>query len=166
MPLRKQSKKPEELIQIWVPKNKMRRPFPLRWGIAAIVLFFGFAVSTQLQFNKFNNQKLDAANQKTFEVAIAAYDTAVKANADCLASIKTRETYKAIFDGVSSLFKKTADLPVQLFPMSPEAIAYQQSLTEGIQNYISKPVEDGLPPKKASDCPQIPTKKPVKPKRS
>lgn len=156
-------KKPEELIPVLLPKNRMRRPFPLRWGIAALALFALFAVATQLQFSRISNEKIYQARLDTFRSDERAYDTAVKAHEDCLEAIETRETYRGIFDGVAELFSQTADLPVELFPNSPEAFEYQRQLASAVNELITQPVEEGLPPRVESDCPQIPKNKPVKP---
>lgn len=159
------TKKDEELVQVWISKRWTARPFPLLWGIASLALFFAFAVVTQLQFARIADDKIFDARMDVYFSDVRAYDVAVKANIDCLTSIETRETYRGIFSGVSDLFQKTADLPVQFFPLSREAVEYQSSLTQGIQDLISTPVEEKLPPKNAAECPQPPPQEPTRPSR-
>jgi len=100
---------------------------------------------------------------ETYNSDVRAYDTAVKANSDCLLTIGVRETYRNIFAGIELMFKKAADLPVILFPETPEAIFYQESMSNDIELLIHQPVEDGLPPREPSDCPQVPANEPERP---
>lgn len=167
MPLEEPSKNSknneEETIVMVVPKKLMRRPFPLVWGLASLALFVVFAFITIYQFNQISNDKLHDAQLKQYETELQAYNTAVKANQDCLGTIAVRETYRGIFGGIEKMFQSTADLPVQLFPDGEIAKQYQQTLRADVEKYISEPVADGLPPKKAADCPQIPDSVPEKP---
>lgn len=165
MPLDRRSTKPEEMIQVWVPKKRMRRPFPLMWGLAALGLFALFAVITQLQFSRLSQDAIHEARLDTFDSDLRAYEVAQKAHDDCIASIQTREVYRGIFGGIASMFQRNADLPVELFPESERAKEYQAALTTGIQEYIVIPVELGLPPRLESDCPKVPTEEPQKPER-
>lgn len=158
-------KNEKEMIQVWVTKKRMSRPFPLRWGLAALALFATFAVVTQIQFSRVADEKIYQARLDTFRSDERAYDVALKAHSDCIASIDIRETYRTIFGGVSALFQKTADLPAQLFPGSPATLAYQEELTRDIITLITEPVKEGLPPKEASECPKVPPEPPKRPER-
>lgn len=163
MLVKKRSKKPDEVIQVWVPMKKMKRPFPLIWGILSLGLFFGFAVATQMQFNRISDHKIYEARLDTYRSDERAYDTAVKAHYDCIASIETRETYRGIFTGIGTLFQEYAALPGQLFPLSLEAQEYQEQLNTQIEQRITNPLAENLPPKKPEDCPPLPTEKPERP---
>ena len=165
MQLISRSTKPKEMIQILVPKSRIRRPFPIMWGLASLALFALFAVVTQLQFSRVNSEKIYQARLETYYSDIRAYDTAMNAHNTCVDSIDVRETYREIFTGVSELFQKGADLPVQLFPDSHEALEYQSSMSSSIIELISTPVAEGLPPKLIEDCPPAPTYFPVKPEK-
>lgn len=143
----------------------MLRPFPLRWGIAALALFSVFAVVTQLQFSRISDDKIYAARLETYRSDINAYTFAVKANEDCLTLIETRETQREIFNGVSSVLKKSIALPDSLSPTSPEVIAYQIELSLDIHNLIDAPLEQTMGPVVEADCPAVPIKKPVPPTR-
>lgn len=143
----------------------MSRPFPLRWGLAALLLFGLFAVVTQLQFSRLSNDKIYAARMDTYRAAERSYDVAIRANADCIGTIKTRETYREIFNGIRELFRQSADLPLELFPTSKEALAYQLQLSASIVDLIEVPVNENLPPKLEKDCPPIPVDKPTLPER-
>lgn len=159
----KHSKKQPEMIQVWIPKKRMRRPFPLLWALLALGLFGVFAVVTQVQFNRISNQKLDAARLTSFRSEERAYDVSVKANSDCLLAIETRETYRAIFNGVSLLFSQVAALPALLVPDNPGATEYQAQLLSDIDKLITTPVSERLPPRKVEDCPQIQVEAPESP---
>lgn len=166
MPLERPSrKKPreEEMITVEIPRSKLRRPFPLIWGIAALALFVAFAVVTQFQFNRINADKIYEARLDTYESDMRAYQVALLAQETCLDTIEVRETYRSIFSGIENMFQTTADLPTQLLPESEVAVEYRETLTADIERYITKPVEEGLPPKKVEDCPGAPTNKPEKP---
>lgn len=143
----------------------LRRPFPMLWGLLSLLLLTAFAVVTQIQFNRLNSEKIYNARVETYNEAVKVYDGALKANQDCITSIETRETYRTIFAGISSLFRKVGDLPVELFPQSEPAKQYQQALADGVNEFITMPVEENLKPKKLSDCPPAPTEVPLKPTR-
>jgi len=143
----------DEMISVLIPKKRIKRPFPLAWGLASLVLFLAFAVVTQLQFKRVYDDKLYSVEMDSYYIEHDAWKVATKAHEDCKTAIETRETYRSIFDGIESLFKQTADLPVSIFPVSEEAILYQSSLREDIAELISTPVEEGLPPRQLSDCP-------------
>lgn len=164
MPLKRHStKKDEEMVTVEVPKSKLRRPFPLIWGIAALGLFVAFAVVTQLQFNRIHADQIYEARLDTYESDLRAYQVAETAQETCLDSIQVRDTYRNIFSGIENMFQTTADLPNKLFPDSEIALEYKNTLTADIERYIVDPVAEGLPPKKAEDCPGAPTNKPEKP---
>lgn len=163
MLVRKRSKKPNEVIQVWVPMKRMKRPFPLLWGVLTLALFGAFAVVTQLQFNRISDHKIYEARLDTYHSDEKAYDTAVKAHYDCITSIETRETYRGIFTGIGTLFQDYAALPGQLFPLSTEAQEYQRQLQEAIDNRITNPLAENLPPKLPEECPPLPAEKPVRP---
>ena len=123
MQLRKQSKmhkehSGDEMIQVMIPKNRLKRPFPLAWGLASLFLLVAFAAVTQLQFNRISDDKIYAVEIDSFEVEHDAWLVATRAYEDCKESIETRATYRQIFSGVEDLFKQTADLPASLFPAS------------------------------------------------
>lgn len=153
----------EEMVHVWIPKRRLSRPFPLRWGLLALGLFAVFAIVTQLQFNRLSNQKIHDARMDTYHSDITAYDVAVKANSDCLASIQLRDTYRSIFTGISDLFVQTAGLPSDLFPDSSEAVVYELEMLNSVEILVRHPVEKNLTGKSPSDCPQIPTSKPKEP---
>lgn len=157
------SKKSEKTVVVEMPISRLRRPFPLIWGLGALALFVLFAFVTQLQFNRLNNEKLDEAEEKQYDSDVRAYETAVKAHDDCIMTIDVRETYREIFRGIEIMFQNTADYPVSQFPNSEFAQQYHKDLTNDIQKYITQPVADGLPPKKAADCPSIPSEIPKDP---
>lgn len=94
-----------------------------------------------------------------------AYDTAIKAYLDCVNAVKAREVYRGMFEGISSMFEKSANLPVELFPMSAEAKVYQQTLHQSIQEFITEPLNDELKPRTIEECPQVPNSRPAKPER-
>jgi len=142
---------------------RLKRPFPLIWGIAALCLFLCFAVVTQMQFNRINAEKFEEAKMAAYENAEKAYAVAVTAHESCIRSIQIRETYKSIFGGIENMFKTTADLPVALLPDSEVAKIYQETLTRDIDRYITNPVLEGLPPIEVGDCPLAPTDKPERP---
>ena len=162
---RKPLTKPEEMIQIQVPKSRIRRPFPLMWGLVSLALFGVFAAVTLLEFSRINSEKIYQARLDAYYSDLRVYDTAVDAHNTCIDSIAVRETYRNLFAGVSSLFQKSADLPVQLFPDSKEALAYQSSMSVSIIELISTPVAEGLPSKEPGDCPDMPANVPVKPEK-
>lgn len=153
----------EETIQMIVPRNLMRRPFPLGWGLIALALFVCFALVTQLQFNRISNEKIRQARLDTYYSDVRAYDAAVVAHQDCLASIESQQEYRNIFAGVQEMFKQTAALPVAIFPDSPEAIAYQEKLTAAINEFITGPVSEELPAKTKEECPEVPAQEPERP---
>lgn len=163
MLVKKHSKKPDEVIQVWVPMKRMKRPFPLLWGLLSLALFGVFAVITQVQFNRISDSKIYAARLDTYRSDERAYDAATQAHYDCIGSIETREIYRGIFTGIGTLFQEYAALPGQLFPLSTEAQEYQRQLAEQIDIEITDPLSENLPPKKPEDCPPLPTDVPVKP---
>lgn len=167
MPQKDSSQKRPEMIQVLVPANRLRRPFPLRWGLAAMGLFTFFAIVTQLQFSKISNEKIYEARIETYESDLRAYEAAVEANEDCINTIQVREVYRRIFDGTSDLFKKVADLTVELglSPGNERLIQYQNELRASIDELITGPVEEGLPRKHPLTCPAIPAQKPTPPER-
>jgi len=150
------AEKNEEMMTLIIPRKLMKRPFPLIWGVVALGLFACFAVVTQLQFNRLNDAKIEAARMDTYNSDVRAYEVGVKSNNDCIASITTRETYRSIFSGIELMFEKIGELPASLFPGSDKAAFYQQTMEADIQSLIHDPVDQGLPPKKASDCPPVP----------
>lgn len=156
-------KSDEEMIQVWVPKKRMKRPFPLLWGLASLGLLFAFAIVTQFQFSQQADDDIFAVEMDAYDNELIAYNVAVKAYEDCLTSIEVRETYREIFDGVETAFNATADLPPNLLPDSEVARQYQEYLRFVVQEEINKPVAEGLQPKQEADCPQVPENKPVKP---
>ena len=158
-----ESEMKQEIVTLKKQMNRLLRPFPLVWGIAALALFLCFAVVTQLQFNRINEEKFEQAELAAYENAEKAYDAAVAAHESCIRSIQIRETYKAIFGGIEHMFQTTADLPMLLFPDSENARAYQETLTEDIDRFITNPVLEGLPPIQVGDCPLLPTDKPERP---
>jgi hypothetical protein len=158
-----ESLKQNETSLIAGPKNLMRRPFPLVWGLVALALFAAFAVVTQVQFNRINGEKFQEASQAAYENALQAYEVAVEAREDCIQSIQIRETYKDIFGGIEHMFKTTADLPVKLIPDSEIAAIYKETLTADIDRYITDPVAEGLPTILVADCPLVPADKPERP---
>lgn len=157
------SKKSEKTVVVEMPISRLRRPFPLIWGLGALALFVLFAFVTQLQFNRINNEKLDDQEDKQYETDLRVYETAVKAHEDCLTSIEIRETYRKIFGGIEVMFQSTADYPVSQYPDNDFAQQYHTDLTQDIEKYITQPVAEGLPPKKAADCPPIPESEPERP---
>lgn len=160
-PLSKKSEKPTVIVEM--PISRLRRPFPLIWGLGALALFVLFAFVTQLQFNRLNNEKLEAQAEKQYDTDVRAYETAVKAHDDCLTTIDVRETYRTIFAGIEIMFRNTADYPLSQFPDSEFAQKYHEDLTNDVDKYITQPVEAGLPTKKVADCPKIPDVQPVAP---
>ena len=158
-----ESEMKQEINVLQKQMSRLLRPFPLVWGIAALALFLCFAVVTQLQFNRINEQKFEEAKIAAYENAQKAYDVAIAAHDSCVRSIQIRETYKSIFGGIEHMFQTTADLPVSLFPDSENAKAYQKTLTSDIESYITEPVLQGLPPIEVEDCPLLPTDKPERP---
>lgn len=94
-----------------------------------------------------------------------AYDTAIKAYLDCVNAVKAREVHRGMFEDISSMFEKSANLPVELFPMSAEAKVYQQTLLQSIQEFITEPLDDELKPRDLGECPQVPDSRPTKPER-
>lgn len=184
MPLEKQLKKlraehPEktdEMIWVEVPKSRLRRPFPLWWALAALGLFALFALVTQLQFNRINNDNraedrqnaedlIFEARLDTFAADQRAHDVAVRSYGDCKTSIETRTTYRTLFGNVAILAQYIADKPVELLPDSPEAQQYRAEVSAVIQELISKPVEESLKAKTLADCPPDPGPPPVRPVR-
>lgn len=126
-------------------------------------LFCLFAVVTQIQFNQLADDKIFEARLDTYATDLRAYDSAVQAHETCVNSINVRETYRGIFDGISDMFQRTADLPIELFPESAGAAAYQAALTAEIEENITNPVEQNLQPIQEKDCPPLPTQVPERP---
>jgi len=141
----------------------MRRPIPLFWGIVAFFLFIGFAVVTQLQFNRIANDKVYQARIESYENSLDLYDTAVEAYNTCVTAIETRDTYRSLFAGVESMFTRTANLPVALFPDSEYANAYREAMLNDIHNTVTATIQDNLPPRRLEDCPELPLEKPERP---
>lgn len=162
---RKQLKKPREMIQIMVPKSRLRRPFPLLWGLMSLGLFVAFAVITLMQFSQINADKIYQARMDTYQSDEQAYNLAIRAYLDCESGVKARETYRGIFDGISTMFETSANLPVELFPMSEEAKIYQETLLASVDTLIQVPLAESLAPRDVKDCPQIPASRPVKPEK-
>ena len=75
------------------------------------------------------------------------------------------ETYRGIFEGISHLFEMTATLPVDLLPTSETAVIYRDKLLRGIEELITIPVAEGLPPKLLDECPPMPVERPERPQR-
>jgi len=159
----RQQVKMEEIVHVWIPKRRLSRPFPLRWGLLALALFGVFAAVTQLQFSRISDEKIHEARMDTYRSDVAAYNVAVKANEDCLTSIELRETYKSLFTGISDLFTQTAELPVILLPNNVEAITYESEILNNVETLIREPINETLNGKPPSECPQIPVNKPVEP---
>lgn len=160
------SKIRKEMIQVWVPRKRMNRPFPLRWGLASLGLLVIFAIVTQFQFNRISADKFYDAKIDTYNVEVTVYNDAIRKNEECLTSIGVREIYRGLFDNVAKLFQKTADAPVELFPQSEVALAYQKTLREDTQTFIIDVMAQSLLPKSVADCPPYPTNIPVRPTRS
>lgn len=116
-----------------------------------------------MQFNRISDHKIYEARLDTYRSDERAYDVAVQAHYDCMTSIETRETYRGIFTGIGTLFQEYAALPGQLFPLSIEAQEYQRQLNEQINEKITNPLAENLPPKKPENCPPLPTEKPERP---
>lgn len=162
---KKLSKRPKEMVQITVPKSRLRRPFPLLWGLMALGLFMAFATITLIQLDNLNSDEIYQARMDTYNSDQQAYDTAIKAHLDCVNAVKAREVYRGMFEGISSMFEKSANLPVELFPMSAEAKVYQQTLLQSIQEFITEPLDDELKPRDLGECPKVPDSRPTKPER-
>lgn len=170
MPLEKQLRtlhdgKVHEVILVEVPKSRLRRPFPLWWGLASLALFLAFAVVAQLQFNRLNDERLYRARLDGYETALKGYESAVQAHNDCVDGLGRSAGLRNILGGVSALFELTASLPVELLPNSEEARIYREKLLLGIQQLITVPLDKDLPPRTEADCPPMPDKKPEKPER-
>lgn len=161
----KQSRKPKEMVQITVPKSRLRRPFPLVWGLMALALFVAFALVTLLQFSQLNADKIYQARMDTYQSDQQAYNLAVSSYLDCESAVKARKAYRNIFDGISVMFTTSANLPVELFPMSEEAKIYQNTLLTSVEDLIQKPLEDDLQPRSLNDCPKIPLNRPEPPEK-
>lgn len=163
--LSRKPKKPQEMVLIEVPKKRLRRPFPLGWGIAALLLMVGFAVITQLQFNDVSADNLYQARLDTYNEAVKLFESQERLHDDCVASIPVRESYRKIFGGISTVLDLVGQLPADIFPQSEEALAYQEELSKAVVELIDAPVESELPPKSIVDCPPAPTEEPVRPTR-
>jgi hypothetical protein len=141
----------------------MRRPIPLFWGLLAFTLFVGFVVVTKIQFDRIADDKIFEARMESYENSLKVYEAATQAHDTCVATIEVRETYRNLFNGIEEMFEKTANLPVDLLPESQVAVSYQQAMLNDIVMLITIPVEEGLPPRRVEDCPQLPTDIPERP---
>lgn len=139
----------EEVVHVWIPKKRMRRPFPLRWGIAALALFGVFAVITQLQFSKLSADKLYDTKVAAYQSDVEAYDAAIKSVEECYERIAAREVYRELFTNLIYILEVDAD---------PGTI-------KAVEEKIRVPLTEGLPTLNEEDCPTIPDEKPVKPTR-
>lgn len=166
MPLKKprnSTRTETETVLVEVPRNLLRRPFPIGWGLATFLLFLGFAVVTQLQFNSIAQDEIQEARLDTYESDKRAYDAAVKALEDCKTAIERSDVVRTIFLGIEDMFERTADLPVELFPEGEAALLYQHELRDQIQASLSNPIENGLPPRTVDGCPKVPESPPERP---
>ena len=82
-----------------------------------------------MQFSQINADKIYQARMDTYQSDEQAYNLAIRAYLDCESGVKARETYRGIFDGISTMFETSANLPVELFPMSEEAKIYQETVS-------------------------------------
>jgi len=102
---------------------------------------------------------------ETYRSDQVAYDVAVKSHDDCVAMIKTRESYRTIFSGVDAMFQNVASIPDSAFATQADADEYQRLILDNTSVLIAEQVEELLPPRLERDCPQIPDEQPVKPTR-
>jgi len=163
--LEKRDQKTPDMVWVEVPRNRLRRPFPLFWGLLVLGLFAGFAVVTMLQFNRISDDKYYDARVKQWESDIDAHELSVEAYATCVASIDTRQTYRDLFGGVAALLQELANAPAELLPGSEAALIYQERITQRIRELIVEPVDAKLQPRSLADCPKKPGLPPEKPKR-
>ena len=140
----------DEIILVPVAKEKVRRYFPLSWGLASFALFVAFVVISLMQFDRLSDQRISEVERDAIEVAVKAHEA-------CLEDIEARDAFRHIFDGISELFETTADLPARLLPQSEAALEYRDTLRSEIEARITTVVEDELPPRKVVDCPPLPT---------
>lgn len=131
----------------------------------SLLLLGLFAAVTMYQFNQVNADRLYDAQLNNYENELQIFRNTLESHEVCVASVKTRETYRSIFAGIETMFQKTADLPVSIFPDSEAMRAYQASLSTEIILLITDKVAAGLPPLNVSECPPKPTEseKPVRP---
>lgn len=155
--------KSDELIQVWIPKRKMDRSIPLKWGILTIVLFTCFIVSSQLQLRHLAEGQLSLVKTDVYNNQLVAYRNAVKANADCLLLIENNETDRKIFKGIADMFDDAADLPASLLPDSAAAKRYQELLKAQVISNITDPVNSEYVIKDRDACPKVPDKVPDDP---
>lgn len=170
MPLERQLKKlrndnKNDMIWVEVPRSRLRRPFPLWWGLAALALFCGFAVVTQLQFSRIAAEDNYNTRVEAWETEVKGVELAQDAHDSCIDSIGSRKTLRETVDGISTVLELIANRPSELLPDSPVALEYTQSILIGIETLITIPTETGLPLRTAADCPPDPGPAPPKPKR-
>lgn len=149
-------KQPDELLmkqdgenlKVEIQTSLMRRPFPLIWGLASLALFGAFALITQWRFNQLNEDRI-------YETDLRAWELSIDAHNDCVESIEIRNTYREIFGGIEVMFERTGALPNTLFPESLSAQRYRDEMIKNVKEFITDPVEHGLPPRSMADCPVI-----------
>lgn len=138
-----------ELIHVWVPKKKLRRPFALKWGLAALALFVVFAVITQLQFKKISDDKLYDTKMALYESDLVAYTTSLESFEQCKERIVARATVRDLFDGTATLIESVGG----------------PTIADDVQDKIRTPLITDFPMLLLDDCPKIPSHKPTKPNR-
>lgn len=132
-------------------KKWTNQPVLVKWGLAVLFLFSGFAVTSQVQNSNNNSDRVhdaevatqvaqqaaDEARAAAYEAQKASFRTAHKDWSDCRDSVKTRDSLRVIFFAITHE-------PVSLFPVSEAAQAYENQLNDLIEN--------GFKAKKAADC--------------
>lgn len=165
MPLKKQSKMPKK--RQWNPHlmKALRLPIPLLWGLLAILLFMGFTVVTQAQFNKINKEQIYRARIDAYLLDVQVYEASVRERLRCLEKIENISAEREIYQVISSLFDKSASLPAAILPDSLEAKSYQAEMKLVISQTLDALIEKEIIPEDESDCPKVADEPPTIPEK-
>jgi hypothetical protein len=96
---------------------------------------------------------------------VVAYNIAVRTHEACLSGVKHSNDDQHLFEAITMMFQKIADLPSSLFPNVPEWVSYQTELSNSIDKLLKDDVAAGVIPRTEADCQPVPIEKPEFPKR-
>lgn len=131
-------------------KRWTNQPVLVKWGLAVLVLFTGFAVTSQIQNSNNNSDRVhdavaatkvaqqaaDQARMAAYEAQYTTYLLEHKDWVDCHEAVKTRDSLREIFFGITHE-------PAALLPNSPEAAQFENDLNNLIEKgFKARSIED------------------------
>lgn len=147
-------------------KTKLKEPFPMRWGLLAIMLFSLFAIATQIQFNRVSAERLRSANVDAYLSEVLLYNLTRQSHDNCILQIEVNGKQLEIVKDMTVLFQKIADLPAIIFIDNRELEVYRDELSKEIQLINAEYFDNAKPIRTEADCTSIPDNTPIDPEKN